>query len=85
MIAAILSQIGPYLIGLLALVGGAVVAYFKGRGDGAAKAEATALKKDVAARDDLLEMHREATQAERDVAALNDKKAREEAMLWAKR
>lgn len=85
MIATLLSTVGPYLVGFLALVGGAIAAYFKGRGDGAAKAENTSLKQQVAARDDLLEMHREATDAEKQAAALSDQKAREEAKLWAKK
>lgn len=44
MIAALLSDLWPYLAGLLALIGGGLVAYLKGRGDGAAKAETKATK-----------------------------------------
>lgn len=85
MISALLSQFAPYLIGLAALLGGLATAYFKGRGDGSAKAETKSLRKEIDARDEQLEMHREATKAERDAAAMSDQKAREEALRWAKR
>lgn len=44
MIAALLSDPWPYLTGLLALIGGALGLYAKGRADGKAKTEAKASK-----------------------------------------
>lgn len=61
------------------------IAYLKGRGDGKAKAENKSLKRDVAARDEQLEMHREADAFEREVAAMTDEQARKEAKRWERR
>lgn len=44
LIKALLSDLWPYIAGLLALVGGAFGIYFKGRQDSAAKAKAKADK-----------------------------------------
>lgn len=85
MISALISTLWPYLLGGLAALAGAAGLYLKGRGDGAARAETGSLKKTIAAKDEQLEMHREATKAERDAAALSEAKAREEAMKWARR
>lgn len=85
MIAALISAAGPYLVTGAAALFALFVAYIKGRGDGKAKAQTDNLKRDVAARDEQLEMHREATQAEIDAAALSDEEARKRALEWAKR
>jgi outer membrane murein-binding lipoprotein Lpp len=85
MISAILSTLWPYLlagIGALAAVFGI---YTKGRSDAKAKAEAKILKRTIAAKDEQLEMHREATAAERQAAAMTEANARREAEKWARR
>lgn len=85
MIATLLSTLWPYLLAGLAALAGAAGLYLKGRGDGAARAKTAGLRKTIAAKDEQLEMHREATQAERDAAALSDEAARKEALKWARR
>ncbi len=70
--------------GLIAALAGAVVLYFKGRSDGAAKAENKSLKGKVAAKEEQLEMHREANEAELQAGALTDEEARKEAMKWSR-
>ena len=79
------SGIIPYLL----TAGGAIVAIlglvFKSRLDGArlerAKHDAEKLK----AAEGRLEMHREATDAERKATGMSDSDARAEAMKWAKK
>ncbi len=64
--------------GLVALL----VAYLKGRSD---KGKAEALKRageKAAAAEERLEMHREATDAERRAAGMTDKDALDEALKW---
>ena len=85
MIAAILSTLWPYLlagVGALAAVFGV---YTKGRSDAKAKAESAILKRTIAAKEEQLEMHREATAAERQAAAMTEENARREAERWARR
>lgn len=71
--------------GLIAAVVAALGLYFKGRGDGAAKAENKALRGQVAAKEEQLEMNREATDAEKSVKALSDEESMKEALKWSKR
>ena len=85
MITALFSAIWPYLVAAGAGAGALILAYLKGNSSGAAKEKANAAKRDIAARDEQLEMHREATEAERAAAALSDEAAREEAMKWSRR
>jgi len=73
------------IAGLLAALVGAVALYFKGRRDGAAKAENKSLKDQVTSKEEQLEMHREANAAEREAAGMSDDEARKEAMKWARR
>lgn len=70
---------------LLAALAAVATFYVKGRSDGSAKAENKALRQTIKAKDEQLEMHREATQDERDAAALSDDQARKEAMKWSNR
>jgi hypothetical protein len=85
MIASILSAFTPYLIAIGAALAALVAAYVKGRGDGKAKATEAELKRDVSSLEDQLEMHREATQIERDIASMTDDEAKAEAQKWVKR
>lgn len=85
MIAALLSSLWPYLLAGAGAMAAAFGIYAKGRSDAKAKAETKSLKRTVAAKDEQLEMNREATKAERDAAALSEAKAREEAAKWARR
>lgn len=85
MFAAIMHRVWPYLAAIGAVFGALATAYFKGRGEGAAKEKAKAAEREIAARDEQLEMHREATEAEREAAALSDEQARKEAIQWARR
>jgi len=85
MFAAIMRRVWPYLAAIGAVFGALATAYLKGRGEGAAKEKAKTAQRTIAAKDEQLEMHREATKAERDAAALSEAKAREEALRWAKR
>lgn len=81
LLTAILSQFWPYIaagFGVLALI-------FQQRRAGAKSERAKQAKRDRAAVNEQLEMHREATQAERDAAALADDRARQEAAKWSKR
>lgn len=76
-------ELWPYLLAVLvAIMGGA---YGLGRKDGNTKATNVSLKKEAAAKDEILEMHREATKAEIEAARLSDEEARKEALKWAGR
>ena len=79
---ALLLSFWPYVAaaggGLVALL----AAYLKGRSD---KGNAEALKRageKAAAAEERLEMHREATDAERRAAGMTDKDALDEALKW---
>lgn len=80
-----LSALWPYLVAAGVGAGALVLAYLKGDSARAAKEKAKTAQRTIAAKDEQLEMHREATKAERDAAALSEAKAREEALRWAKR
>jgi len=73
------------IAGLVAALVGAVALYVKGRRDGSAKAESKSLKDKLASKEEQLEMHREASAAEREAAALTDAEAHKEALKWARR
>lgn len=83
MIAAILSVIWPYLLAGIGAVAAAFGIYTKGRSDAKAKADAKNLKRAVEAKDEQLEMRREADEADRRARALSDEEARKEAERWA--
>ena len=85
MISALFSRVWLYLAAAGAGIAALVAAYLKIRSDAAAKERAKAAQRTIAAKDEQLEMHREATKAERDAAALSEAKAREEALRWARR
>lgn len=85
MFAAIMRRVWPYLAAIGAAFVAIAAVYLKGQGAGAAKEQAKAARREIAARDEQLEMYREATEAERAAAAMTDKQAREEAMKWARR
>lgn len=85
MISAILARVWPYLAAAGAGIAALVAAYFKISSDAVAKERAKAAQRTIAAKEEQLEMHREATKAERDAAALSEEHARREAMKWAKR
>lgn len=85
MIAALFSALWPYLLAGAGAIATVFGIYAKGRSDAKAKAETKSLKRTVAAKDEQLEMNREATEAERQAAALSEAKAREEALRWARR
>ncbi len=66
----------------------AVVAVFGGwklRQSGVNAERARQAREKLAAAEDRLEMHREATTAERRTAGMSDDEARKEAMRWAER
>ncbi|HWK14653.1 MAG TPA: hypothetical protein VNS02_09680 [Rhizobiaceae bacterium] len=73
------------IAGIVAALVGAAVLYVKGRSDGAAKAANKSLKDKLASKEEQLEMHREANDAEREAAGLSDEAARKEALKWARR
>lgn len=85
MTAALLSAIWPYLAAAGAAIAALAVAYFKGQSSATAKEKLKAAKRDAAAKEEQLEMHRESTKAERDAAAMSEEKARKEALRWARR
>jgi len=85
MIAAILANVWPYLAAGGAALVALVVAYFKIGSDATAKERAKTAQRTIAAKDEQLEMYREATKAERDAAALSDEEAMKEAERWASR
>ena len=85
MISAILSRVWLYLAAAGAGIAALVAAYLKISSDATAKERAKTAQRTIAAKDEQLEMHREATKAERDAAALSDEQARKEAMKWARR
>lgn len=49
MLSALLSQFAPYVVGLLALIGGIAAAYFKGRSKGSTDAKAKQAQADAKA------------------------------------
>lgn len=76
-------ELWPYLLAVLvAIMGGA---YGLGRKDGNTKATNVALKKEAAAKDEILEMHREATKAELEVARMSHEESLKEAKQWAEK
>lgn len=80
--SALIETFGPYLVMAFAALAAVVTSYFRGRVDGATKAANVALKKDAAAKDELLEMHREADAQELEAARMAEEQARKEAMTW---
>lgn len=73
---------GEWLLAGFVFVVGTATAYFKGRNANAEQlAEA---RRNMAAAKDRLEMNREATAIERQIAGMSDDEAKEEAMKWAK-
>lgn len=70
------------LAGILAVI---VAAFLKGRSSGKAAERAKQDKADLKAKDDLLEMHREATARELQAARDSDAEAKRRALEWAKR
>lgn len=85
MFAVIMRKVWPYLAAIGAVFGALATAYLKGRGEGVADEKAKAARREIEARDEQLEMYREATAAERAAAALSDEAARKEAMKWSRR
>ncbi|MDI6814067.1 MAG: hypothetical protein QMD99_22890 [Rhizobiaceae bacterium] len=85
MLAALVSQLWPYLIAAGTAVAAIAVAYFKGQSSATAKERLKAAKREIAAKDEQLEMMREATEEERKIAAMTDEQARNEALRWARR
>lgn len=85
LIELITGSLGPYLLGLVGVIGGAAVAYFKGRSDAKAKSDNAVLRSSVAAKDEQLEMHREASQEEIRVAAMTAAAKKKEARTWSDR
>lgn len=82
MSALLLETLWSYLAGFGATIVALAAAYLGGRKAGAAKAETTSLKKEAAAKDELLEMHREADAQELEAARMSEEQARKEAMTW---
>lgn len=70
-----------WLLGALGVFVVGIGAYFKGRNAG----KLADARKDVEAAKDRLEMNREATAIERQVAGMSDDEARQEAMEWARK
>lgn len=85
MIARIFSKIKGWLAIAGAVLSAIGIAYLRGRHSGKQEANTDSLKRDVAARDQQLEMNREATKFERDAAAMTDEQAKAEAKAWARR
>lgn len=79
--------------GQLTAMGAAVVAaliaiwrfWAKASASGAAKERARQAGRDAKAKDERLEMHRDADAAEREAARLSDAEARRKAMEWARK
>lgn len=73
--------------GMLAAAGaiGAAFLYRTGLKRGSAAERAKQAERDRKAREERLEMHREATDAEREAAAMTDEEARKEAMKWSRK
>lgn len=72
-----------WLLGALGMFGVGIVAYFKGRNANSEKlAEA---RRNMAAAKEHLEMNREATAIERQIAGMSDDEAKQEAMKWARK
>lgn len=74
---------------ILLLIGAALVAllgaFAGGRVSGASRERDKQAGRDKAAVEEQLEMHREASEAERQAAALTEEAARKEASKWSKR
>jgi outer membrane murein-binding lipoprotein Lpp len=83
LLAAIFSKFGGIIFAVIGALAAAAGMYIKGRGDGAAKAEKKSLKATIAEKDEQLEMHREATAAEREAVRMSEDNARKEASRWA--
>lgn len=78
------SKAGTYFIGAAVVIGAFVATYVKGRLSGANRERAKQDQAKLDAAEDQLEMHREATEAERKAAGMTDDEARTEAAKWAK-
>lgn len=80
-ITALLADLWPYIV---AGIGGLLL-ILQQRRAGAAKERQKQAGRDIKAKDELLEMHREADEAERDAARLSDEEARRRALEWARK
>lgn len=80
-----LLRVWPYIAAFGAAIAAFAAVYLRGRSDAKAKADLANARRDAAAREERLEMHREATEIERKVAGQTEDEARKEAMKWAKR
>lgn len=80
LLSSIWSKIAGYAIAVGGVLAVLAAAYAKGRSD----QKSSQTKDKLAAAEDLLEMDREATAAEREAGALSDAEARREAEKWAK-
>lgn len=79
-----LRRLWPYLAAAGAALSVLAGAYLRGRSDARAKADFRDAKREAAAREERLEMHREATEIERKVGEMTDEEARKEATKWAR-
>lgn len=80
LVLSLVAKFWPYLIG----GAGVLLALWKARQSGVKAERAKRALRDMAAREDRLEMDREATQAERKAAGMTDDEARKEAMKWSR-
>lgn len=71
MTAVLIDLLAPLWPFVLAFVGAGFL-YFKGRSDGGARADARQARRDRAAVDERMEMHREASEFERRAAGMTD-------------
>jgi len=86
MIEAILALIpGGWATAILAGIGALGVALWRAFAAGKKSAEGEQAVEDREAVKERLEMHRDATEAERKAAGMSDDEAKQEALKWAKR
>lgn len=78
------GKAGTYIVGAALVVGAFVATYVRGRLSGASLERAKQDQARLDAAEEQLEMHREATEAERKAAGMTDDEARAEAAKWAK-
>lgn len=90
-VAAVIAVIVAWrLLGLRGLIATAIAAagvliYRTGRKEGADDARAKQVELDRKAEQERLEMHREASEIEKDAKDLSHEEAKKEALQWAKR
>lgn len=83
MISLLWGKLWGYVVAagaFLSVLGGI---YLKGRSDAASRARAREMEREAKAREERLEMHREATDAERRATGMTDDEAKKEADRWA--